>query len=222
MAKILVVEDDPKLASFLARVLTEEGHESVVASSIGEALAFAGKTSADLVVIDRMLPDGDGIELTVQLRKSGMATPVIMLTALGELAERIAGLDAGADDYILKPFELDELLARMRAQLRRTTTPVRTAGALRVDLRSRRLWKNAEPVDLTGREFDVLAHLLDAEGEILSRARLLASVWGTERDPGSNLVEVHVSRLRSKLGESAWMIETVRGGGYRLRREPPR
>jgi len=220
--KILVVEDDPKLASFLTRVLREENHESVAVGSIRDAMLVVGESASDLLIIDRMLPDGDGLELLAWLRSSGMVKPVIVLTALGELAERIAGLDAGADDYILKPFEIDELLARIRVQMRRDSTPVRTLGALRIDMRSRRLWKDDSRVDLTGREFDVLAHLLDADGNILSRTRLLASVWGTERDPGTNLVEVHVSRLRGKLGDAAWMIETVRGGGYRFRREPNR
>lgn len=222
MPKILVVEDDPKLAAFLVRVLREEGHEPTVTTSVKAALAHLEGANPDLLLLDRMLPDGDGLELASRLRRDGSTTPIAVLTALGELAERVAGLDAGADDYILKPFEIDELLARLRALLRRVSSPVRTAGSLRLDLRARRVWNGDQAVELTARELDVLAHLVDADGEILSRARLLASVWGTERDQGTNLVDVHVSRLRGKLGDAAWMIETVRGGGYRFRREPPR
>jgi two-component system OmpR family response regulator len=219
MPKILVVEDDRKLAELLGRVLTEEGYEAVAAHSKAAALAAMSANSPNLLVVDRMLPDGDGLELCASLARAGGATPVLVLTALGELGDRVDGLDRGADDYVIKPFEIPELLARIRALLRRSAAPVRQIGGLRLDFRGRRLLRDGEPVDLTAREFDLLAHLVDAEGAVLSRAQLLSAVWGTERDPGTNLVEVHVSRLRGKLGTSAAMIETVRGGGYRLRRE---
>lgn len=221
MTKVLVVEDDPKLSSVLARVLCEEGHEPVVVATMERAFAMVEERQPDLAVVDRMLPDGDGLDLCRRLRRAGVAVPVLMLTALGELADRVAGLDAGADDYVVKPFELEELLARVRALLRRSSAPVRTAGPLRIDFRARRVWDGDRAIDVTAREFDVLAHLVEAEGAVLSRSRLLAAVWATDRDPGTNLVEVHVSRLRSKLADVAWSIETVRGGGYRFRREPP-
>lgn len=220
MSKVLVVEDDRKLAELLSRVLTEEGYEALTAHSKQAALAAISSERLDLLVVDRMLPDGDGLELCSTLARSGGGMPVLVLTALGELRDRVEGLDRGADDYVIKPFEIPELLARIRALLRRSASPVRRIGGLRLDFRSRRLLRGDEPVDLTTREFELLAHLVDADGAVLSRARLLAAVWGTEHDPGTNLVEVHVSRLRSKLGAAAAMIETVRGGGYRLRREP--
>jgi len=221
VVRILVIEDDQKLGSFLTRVFREDGYEPTLVSTLRDAAAELERAAPDLLVVDRMLPDGDGIDLCVRIRQEGSSTPIMMLTALGELTDRVAGLDAGADDYILKPFEIDELLARVRALLRRAAVPIRSAGPLRIDLRNRKIWCDEQPIDLTSREFDLLAHVFEAGGAALSRARLLASVWGTERDPGSNLVEVHLSRLRSKLGEAAWMIETVRGGGYRFRREAP-
>jgi DNA-binding response OmpR family regulator len=219
MAKILVVEDDRKLSALLGRVLSEEGYEVVTAPSKEGALSAMSLESPDILIVDRMLPDGDGLELcdSAVLLRGGL--PVMVLTALGEVADRVEGLDRGADDYVLKPFEIPELLARVRALLRRSATPLRQIGGLRLDFRTRRVWSGSEPLDLTAREFDVLAHLLEAEGAVLSRAELLSAVWGTQRDPGTNLVDVHISRLRGKLGPVAAMIETVRGGGYRFRRE---
>lgn len=221
MSKILVVEDDRKLAELLGRVLTEDGYETLTAHSKEAALVAIAAASPDLMVLDRMLPDGDGLELCAAFARAGRATPILVLTALGELGDRVEGLDRGADDYVIKPFEIPELLARIRALLRRSTAPIRQIGGLRLDFRGRRVLTVGEPVDLTAREFDLLAHLVEAEGVVLSRAQLLSAVWGIQHDPGTNLVEVHVSRLRSKLGASAVMIETVRGGGYRLRREGP-
>ncbi len=192
-------------------------YEPTVAATLAQAVAAMESRPPDILLVDRMLPDGDGLELCASARKHDV--PMIMLTALGSLADRVSGLDAGADDYIIKPFEIDELLARIRALLRRSTAPIRLAGPLRVDLRSRRVWSDGQVVELTAREFDVLAHIVDADGAVVSRTRLLAAVWGTDHDPGTNLVEVHLSRLRTKLGNAASVIETVRGSGYRLRRE---
>lgn len=221
MPTILVVEDDRKLADFLNRVLVEEGYTVTVCHSKDSALAVLSRDTPDVLVVDRMLPDGDGLDLCAAPPRLQNGVPVLVLTAMGEVPDRVAGLDRGADDYVLKPFEIDELLARIRALLRRSAAPLRASGPLRLDLRTRRVWCDDQPVELTGREFDVLVCLGEAEGNVLSRAHILAAVWGTERDPGTNLVEVHVSRLRSKLGSAATMIETVRGGGYRLRKEPP-
>lgn len=220
MPKVLVVEDDRKLAAFLSRVLTEEGYQVATSHTKDLALAAIAAEAPDILIVDRMLPDGDGLELCASAARLRGGLPVLVLTAMGELTDRVEGLDRGADDYVLKPFEVDELLARIRALLRRSAAPLRQIGALRLDFRSRRVWCEGEPVELTAREFDVLAHLLDAEGAVLSRTQLLSGVWGTERDPGTNLVEVHLSRLRSKLGPAASMIETVRGGGYRFRKGP--
>lgn len=221
MTKVLVVEDDPKLAAFLSRVLTEEAYDVVTCHSKEAALAAMAQHEPEVLVVDRMLPDGDGLDLCTAATRGRTEIPVLVLTAMDEVTDRVEGLDRGAADYVLKPFEIDELLARIRALLRRSATPARQVGRLRLDFRSRRVWCEDRPVELTAREFDVLAHLVDAEGAVLSRAQLLSGVWGTQRDPGTNLVEVHVSRLRSKLGSTASMLETVRGGGYRFRREPP-
>lgn len=217
---VLLVEDDQKQAAALSRVLFEEMYEVSVAASLEKAVAALRSRLPDVLLVDRMLPDGDGLELCATARELGV--PVMILTALGSVSDRVAGLDAGADDYLIKPFEIEELLARMRALLRRSTAPIRSVGPLRVDLRRRRVWADGRVVELTAREFDLLAHLVDAEGEVLSRARLLAAVWATDHDPGTNIVEVHISRLRTKLGTAGMVVETVRGCGYRLHREGPR
>lgn len=220
MARVLVVEDDHKLAGFLKRVLEEEGYDVVTFHSKALALAALDRETPDLIIVDRMLPDGDGLDLCASAARQRHGAPVLVLTAMGELADRVEGFDRGADDYVLKPFEIDELLARMRALLRRSASPLRQIGPLRIDFRSRRVFLDGAPVDLTMREFDVLAHLFDAEGAVLTRAQLLSGVWGIDRDPGTKLLEVHLSRLRAKLGRAAARLETVRGQGYRFRKDP--
>jgi two-component system OmpR family response regulator len=215
--KVLLVEDDPRLAAVLIRVLAEEMYEPAVVASLAQAAAALAVRLPDILLVDRMLPDGDGLDLCATARRHGL--PMMMLTALGSLSDRVVGLDAGADDYLIKPFEIDELLARMRALLRRNMAPIRSVGSLRVDLRNRKVWSAGQTVELTAREFEVLAHIVDADGAVVSRARLLASVWGTDHDPGTNLVEVHMSRLRNKLAAAGSVIKTVRGSGYRLERE---
>jgi DNA-binding response OmpR family regulator len=140
-----------------------------------------------------------------------------MLTAMGEVGDRIEGLDAGADDYVVKPFEVDELLARIRAQLRRLDLPALVVGPLRIDWRRRIALVDDVPLDLTAREFSLLAHLAAAPDRPFARAELLAAVWHMRFDPGTNVVEVYVNRVRNKLGRASWMLETVRGSGYQLR-----
>jgi DNA-binding response OmpR family regulator len=167
-----------------------------------------------------MLPGSDGVTVCRTLRERGITTPILMLTARGEVAERVIGLEAGADDYLVKPFELDELLARVRALLRRASGHARlTVGVVEIDRIARKVSVAGARIDLTAREYALLVFLAENAGEVVPRTTLLVEVWGTAFDPGSNLVEVQVSRLRDKLGEHASIIDTVRGLGYRMRRD---
>ena len=216
--KLLVIEDDLKLARLLTRVLQEEGYV-VDGCAKGEAgLRQAASGLYDLVVLDWMLPDVDGLSLCRRLRERGASLPILMLTSRAELSERVIALDAGVDDYVVKPFEIEELVARIRALLRRIAGLGRIrVGALEMDPTKRTVTLASTPLELTAREQALLAHLARRADQVVTRSELLAHVWSTQFDPGSNLVEVHVSRLREKLGRAAWMIETVRGSGYRLR-----
>ena len=220
--KVLVVEDNPKVARFLARLLTDEGFIADVCDDGGQAVRQAKTGIYELVVLDWMLPGKDGVAVCRELRSTGCRVPVLMLTARGELAERVLGLDAGADDYLVKPFEVEEFVARVRALLRRSHANRRVSvGALELDIESRRVLVAGAQADLTAREFAVMLHLAESVDKIVTRAELLARVWNLQFDPGSNVVEVQMRRLREKLGAAAWMIETVRGAGYRLRTARP-
>ena len=219
--KVLIVEDDSKVARFVARVLGEEGFVADVCVHGADAVQQAAAVAYDVILLDWMLPDLDGLAVCRALRRGGVATPIIMLTARGEVRERVLGLDAGADDYVVKPFEIDELLARIQALLRRTLGFGRMQlGALEIDRLHRRVTLGGRPLDLTTREYMLLLALAHQGEQVVSRSELLSQVWSTQFDRGSNLVEVHVSRLRDKLGEHAWMIDTVRGKSYRLRQHP--
>jgi DNA-binding response OmpR family regulator len=218
--KALIVEDDAKVARFIARVLGEEGFTTDLCTSGADAVKQASAVAYDIVLLDWMLPDLDGLAVCRELRRGGGVAPIIMLTARGEVRERVLGLEAGADDYVVKPFEIDELLARVQALLRRTHGFGRLkVGALEVDRLQRRVAVDGRALDLTAREYALLLFLAHQPGRAVARSELLAHVWATQFDPGSNLVDVHISRLRDKLGEHAWMIDTVRGKGYRLRAE---
>jgi DNA-binding response OmpR family regulator len=218
--KILVVEDDRKLARFLQRVLSEEGYTADWCQSGADALGQAESGLYNLVVLDWMIPDLDGLELCRRLRRLGSTVPILMLTARGELKERVLGLDSGADDYLVKPFEIDELLARVHALLRRSVGQATLKlGLLAIDRANRSALLDGRPLELTAREFSLLVHLALRAGRVVTRSELLSHVWSTQFDPESNVVEVHVSRLRDKLGPHAALIETVRGRGYRLRAE---
>jgi DNA-binding response OmpR family regulator len=218
VVKVLLVEDDARLARFLSRVLSEEGYGVDLCASGADAAKQASASAYDLIVLDWMLPDLDGLSICRGLRGAGMTVPVLMLTARGEVRERVLGLEAGADDYLVKPFDVDELLARVHALLRRATGHARLrCGPLEVDRVARSVQLNGARVDLTSREYALLLHLLYHAGKVVTRSELLSRVWETHYDPSSNFVEVHISRLREKLGEGASMIETVRGMGYRLR-----
>lgn len=215
---ILVVEDDEQLAELLDRLLRDDGHTPLVCGTLKAAREHASTESFDVIVLDRMLPDGDGIELCEALRGRPASPPILMLTARGEVQDRVAGLRTGADDYLTKPFEVEELLARLEALQRRAQPSWTTrVGELEVDRRAQIARLSGKRVELTAREYALLARLADCPDEAVSRSTLLADVWNMTFDPGSGVIDVHVSRLRDKLGDSSWMIETVRGVGLRLR-----
>ncbi len=220
--RILVVEDESRVASFISKGLEGAGYVTEVAGDGSTALDSFRERGADLVLLDVGLPDIDGFSVLKEVRKIDQDTPVIMLTARGDVASRVQGLDLGADDYLPKPFDFDELVARIRAQLRhsgQSQAAVLQAGDLILDLKTRRAERGGRATDLTSREFALLEFLMRHEGQVLSRSQILGSVWGYSFDPQSNVVDVYVGYLRGKLdraGENT-IIETVRGGGYRLR-----
>jgi DNA-binding response OmpR family regulator len=219
---ILVVEDEAGIADFLERGLKAEGYRVMVAVDGEEGARLALEPEVDLVVLDRMLPRVDGLEVLERLRRVRPALPVIMLTARAEVADRVEGLDSGATDYVTKPFAFEELLARIRARLRdeggSTETVIEAAG-IRLDLLSREARRGGVATRLPEREADLLAHLMRNEGRVCSREELLSSVWGYDHDPGTNVVQVYVGYLRRKLARpgSPTPLETVRSVGYRLR-----
>lgn len=216
--KVLVVEDDKKLARFLAQALTEEGYVVDACCRGRDALEQAKHITYALVVLDWMLPDLDGVTVCRELRSSANKVPILMLTARGEVGERVTGLDAGADDYMTKPFELEELLARVRAAIRRGQSEPQTirVGTLSLDSIEHIVHVAGSRVDLTPREYSLLALLAKNAGRVVARSEILSQVWETVRDPGSNVIEVNVKNLREKLGAVGPAIETVRGVGYRM------
>jgi len=220
--KILIVEDDAKVARFVARVLAEEGFVTDLCVNGADAVRQASAVIYNVILLDWMLPDLDGLAVCRELRRAGSTAPIIMLTARGELRERVLGLEAGADDYIVKPFEVEELLARIHALMRRAHGFGRLVlGDLELDRLQRRATLQGKPLELTTREYALLLFLAHQVDQVVTRSELLTHVWSTHFDPGSNLVDVHISRLRDKLGVHAWMIDTVRGKGYRLRTQAP-
>ncbi len=219
--EILVVEDEAGIADFLARGLKAEGYDVTVAADgpAGERLALSPGT--DLVVLDRMLPGRDGIEVLAAIRSAKPTLPVILLTAKADVADRVEGLDLGATDYVTKPFAFDELLARVRARLRESDDGSETsleAGGIRLDLLTREATRNGHAVRLPDRESELLAYLMRHAERVCTREEILAAVWGYDHDPGSNVVQVYVGYLRRKLGTpgSPAPIATVRSVGYRL------
>lgn len=216
--RILVVEDDQRLAGFLERRLVEEGYSVERSANGAEALAQVGAGGYELVLLDWTIPELDGLEVCRQVRRSGSTVPILMLTARDEASERVLALDAGADDCLVKPFEVEELLARINALYRRSNGHAKLdLGPLQLDCNGRRAVLDGRTLDLTAREFALLMHLAHRTGRIVTKSELLRQVWSIDFDPESNVVEVHVSRLRDKLGRREWMIETIRGRGYRLR-----
>jgi two-component system response regulator MprA len=213
-SRILVVEDDPRLAATLQRVLAAENHDVEVAADGNEALRLARERPFDLVVLDIMLPGLDGIAVCKRLRSTG-PVPILLLTALGGTEERVRGLDSGADDYLVKPFAYEELLARVRALLRRTAPADHLRfGDLRLEPAGRAAWRGDRSILLTATEFDLLTHFLRHPRQVLSREQLIDAVWKGEAE-SDNVVAVYVGYLRQKLGEPR-LLHTVRGTGYAL------
>ncbi len=218
MSQILIVEDEPRIASFVAKGLRAAGFTTLIEPSGEAAVSLALTEDLALILLDVGLPDIDGFEVLSRLRGQGVTTPVIMLTARSSVADTVAGLQSGADDYVPKPFSFEELLARVQLRLRaRAATDSATVlshGDLSLDLRTRRATAGGKQVDLTAREFTLVEMFLRNPGQVLSREQLLSGAWGYDFDPGSNVVDVYVRYLRTKLG--AERFETVRGMGYRL------
>jgi DNA-binding response OmpR family regulator len=219
--RILVVEDEPALAGFLARALRAEGYTVRIAQDGlgGERIALAEQV--DLVVLDEMLPEKSGFEVLRDVRTSKPDLPIIMLTARGTVEDRVSGLDLGANDYVTKPFSLSEVLARVRANLRKpgqASSAQLEAGELALDLRTRRVERAGQAVELSAREFDLLAYFMRHPGQVLSRAQILDAVWGHDFDPETKVVETYVSSVRRKLADNGRPvpIETIRHAGYRL------
>lgn len=222
--RVLVVEDDPKMAGLLRRGLVEEGHVADVAATGDDAIWMAQTVEYDAIVLDVMLPGTDGFEVCRILRRDGVWSPVLMLTARDAVEDRVAGLDAGADDYLPKPFSFSELLARLRALARRGAAErpaVLQVGDLKVDPATRRVWRGDTEIQLSAKEFALLEAFVQRPDQVLSRDRLLEHAWDFAYEPRSNVVDVYVRYLREKIdrpfGRST--LETVRGMGYRLRAE---
>lgn len=221
--KLLVIEDDEATASYIAKGMGEEGFTVDHADNGRDGLFLATDGAYDAIILDRMLPGMDGMALLAALRAAGIETPVIILSALGTPDDRVAGLTAGSDDYLTKPFAFAELLARVRLLLRKrgSGAPVVTTLScqdLEMDLLSRKVRRGGRAVDLQPREFRLLEYLLRHADQVVTRTMLLEGVWDYHFDPGTNVIDVHISRLRKKLDDSAGrpLLHTVRGAGYRL------
>ena len=221
--RILLVEDDQETAGFVAKGLGESGYPVDHEADGKEGLLRALGDDYDVAIVDRMLPSLDGISLVEALRKAGKTTPVLFLSALGEVDERVRGLRAGGDDYLVKPFAFSELLARIEALLRRpgetAATTVLREGDLEMDLLARTVKRSGVEIQLQPREFNLLECLLRNAGRVVTRTMLLEQVWGYHFDPQTNVIDVHISRLRQKIdrGFDRPLLQTVRGAGYSLR-----
>ncbi|MBC6424756.1 MAG: response regulator transcription factor [Hormoscilla sp. SP12CHS1] len=219
---ILVVEDEAKLAKFIELELGYEGHQVTVAQDGLTGLTAVREAKPDLVILDWMLPGISGVEICRRLRSTGNQVPVIILTAKDEVLDRVTGLDAGADDYVVKPFSIEELLARVRAHLRRTQEAdpqMWEYEDLKLDRRSREVYRGKRLIELTVKEFDLLEYLIAHPRQVLTRAQILEKVWGYDFMGDSNIIEVYIRYLRLKLeaNQEKRLIQTVRGVGYVLR-----
>jgi two-component system OmpR family response regulator len=220
--RILIIEDDLEAAAAMSHGLTEAGYECTHAPDGEAGLAAAGKGSFDVMIVDRMMPKKNGVEVVETLRREGDNTPVLFLSALGEVGDRVVGLKAGADDYLVKPYAFPELMARVEAlSRRRETGAVATTlkvGELEMNLINRTVHRQGKEIDLQPREFQLLEFMMRHAGQSVTRTMLLEKVWEYHFDPQTNVIDVHISRLRSKIdkGFDRAMLQTVRGAGYRL------
>lgn len=223
--KILLVEDDKSAASYMVKGLAESGHAVDHADNGRDGLLLAAANEYEVLIVDRMLPGLDGLGLVKTLRSTGDKTPVLFLSALGEVDHRVEGLRAGGDDYLVKPYAFSELLARLDALVRRGTSNEATANTtlkyidLEMDLLARRVQRRGQRIDLQPREFKLLEALLRAPGQVMTRTMLLEKVWNYSFDPQTNIIDVHISRLRQKIDRDfdVPLIQTIRGAGYTLR-----
>jgi two-component system response regulator MprA len=216
LERVLVVDDDPPLQRMLARTLSAEGFDVTVAADGGAALVAAERSAPDVIVLDVAMPAIDGLSVCRRLRGKGLATPILMLTARDAVADRVAGLEAGADDYLVKPFAIQELIARLHALTRRgkSSEPLLSYADLTLDLAARTASRGGRPVELTGREVALLELLLREAGHVVTRDRALTEIWDGAAE--SNVVDRYVTRLRRKLGDPP-LIRTLRGSGFVLR-----
>jgi two-component system OmpR family response regulator len=221
--RVLVIEDDKETAQFLQRSLRESGHAADIAEDGEAGLAMAREGGYDVLIVDRMLPRRDGLSVVQALRASGMRTPVLILSALGEVDDRVKGLRAGGDDYLTKPYAYTELLARIEALARRPTPEEQetryTVADLILDRLSHKVARAGAPIQLQPREFRLLEYLMKHAGQVVTRTMLLENVWDYHFDPQTNVIDVHISRLRGKIdkGFAKQLLHTVRGAGYMIR-----
>lgn len=222
--RVLVIEDDLEVASYIRKGLTESGHVVDVASTGPEGLARALEGAYDTIIVDRMLPGLDGLTLIQTLRNESVRTPVLVLSALGKVDDRVTGLKAGGDDYLVKPFAFSELLARLEVLVRRTGAEDKVVTNLRVadlemDLLARRVTRAGRTIDVQTREFQLLEYLMRHADHVVTRTMLLEAVWEYHFDPQTNVIDVHISRLRAKIDKDfdQPLLHTIRGAGYSLR-----
>ncbi len=221
--RVLVIEDDEQTAGFIAKGLGESGHTVDVANDGKTGLVQAAGEDYDVAIVDRMLPGLDGLAIVETLRKTGKETPVLFLSAKGRVEDRVAGLKAGGDDYLVKPFAFSELLARVEALARRrggaSVETVLRAADLEMDLLARKVTRGGQAIELQPREFRLLEYLMRHAGQVVTRTMLLEGVWDYHFDPQTNVIDVHISRLRSKVDKEFGypLLHTVRGAGYCLR-----
>jgi DNA-binding response OmpR family regulator len=221
MTSVLLAEDDPAISEPLARALRREGYDVDVASDGPETLDAAKNGGIDLIVLDIGLPRLDGLEVCRRIRSGGSSVPVLILTARADEVDTVIGLDAGADDYVTKPFRLAELLARVRALLRRGTSETKVVQGVRVDTDARRAWLGNTEIELTSKEFDLLALMVAEAGKVVTREQIMRQVWDSKWWGSTKTLDMHVSWLRRKLGDDAHSpqyITTVRGVGFRFER----
>jgi two-component system, OmpR family, response regulator QseB len=218
VTRVLIAEDEARLASFLEKGLRSSGYTTTVVPDGAQASIMARDEDFDMLILDLGLPGKDGLDVLRELRAAGQRLPVIILTARDDPADKVEGLEAGADDYLAKPFHFEELLARVRARLRgdrKEEDQVLRVREISLDLRTRWASADGETIELSAREFELLRTFLQHPDQVLTRAQLLSQVWGYDYDPGSNVVDVYIGYLRRKLGSRRF--ETVRGVGYRFR-----
>ncbi|HEY0900563.1 MAG TPA: response regulator transcription factor [Micavibrio sp.] len=220
--RLLIIEDEKEVCAYIAKGMKEAGHIVDVAATGKDGLFLATTESYDVMIVDRMLPELDGLTIIRTLRGAGVTTPALILSALGEVNDRILGLRAGGDDYLVKPFAFAELLVRVEVLHRRVANPGNdtqtqlTAGDLKLDLLTRKVTRSGQDIELQAREFRLLEYMMRHKGQVVTRTMLLENVWDYNFDPQTNVIDVHISRLRGKIdkGFDTAMIRTVRGAGY--------